>query len=739
MKTYDDFLEGRWNNLKTKIDSSGMAANMDRIRCAFETAADSHEGQRRKDGTPFVTHTIAAAELVVEMGLDEDSVVAALLHDTIEDTSVTYEMIEKRFGSSVAIIVDGVTKLNRVNFSSKEQEQMENMRKMLLAMCKDIRVILIKLADRLHNMRTMDYQTPEKQRAKSLETMQVYAPIAHRLGMQRIKWELEDLALKYLDPVGYATIVDTLEKRRGEFELFLGGMEGKIRQRLDEWEIECTISHRIKHIYSIYRKMYTQRLDLPEIFDLCALRVIVDTLSDCYNVLGQVHDMYKPIPGRIKDYISTPKPNGYQSLHTTVIGAEGIPFEVQIRTWDMHRTAEYGVAAHWKYKSGSAGVRDGDEEKFAWVRRLLESQQSNDSSDFLTDLRLDMFSDEVFVFTPKGDVVSLPTGATPIDFAYKIHSAIGNRMVGAKVNGRIVPFDHELQNGDIVDILTSKAAPGPSRDWLQIAKSGEARTKIKQWFKRERRDENIVRGHDMLDAEFRRIGIRWADAEKLGLLDLIVQRLSLSCLDDLYAGIGYGGLSAQTTANRVREELNKIRKAENAKTPLERINEAGERRDAQQQKKKPRPIQGVVVEGVDNCLIKFARCCTPVPGDDIIGFITRGYGVSVHRKDCPNYLRNRDNPDDTGRWIGVSWAGDLSENYNTSLKICANNRDGLVMDVAAALTELGAKVHSLMARELGHGKAVMNVSLEVRDVQDLRQVTARVSTVPGITEISRSS
>ncbi|MBR5261125.1 MAG: bifunctional (p)ppGpp synthetase/guanosine-3',5'-bis(diphosphate) 3'-pyrophosphohydrolase, partial [Oscillospiraceae bacterium] len=479
-------LEG-WNRLEKKINEAALSMDMGRVRAAFDLAVSAHEGQRRRDGSPYVTHTICAAEIIVETGLDEDSVVAALLHDVIEDTAVSYEEIAKQFGYSVADIVEGVTKLTRVNFTNREDEQMENMRKMLMAMSKDIRVILIKIADRLHNMRTMDYQTPEKQRLKSLETMQIYAPIAHRLGMQRAKWELEDLSLQYLDPVGYATIVDTIEKRRPVLDAFLQSMADKIQSRLQEWNIPSSISHRLKHTYSIYRKMYTQQLDLKEIFDLCALRIIVDNLAECYNVLGQIHDMFKPVPGRFKDYISTPKANGYQSVHTTVIGSEGIPFEVQIRTWDMHRMAEYGVAAHWKYKQGEKGLQDGDEEKFAWVRRLLETQQNSEASDFFSDLKIEMFSDEVFVFSPKGDVINLPAGGTPIDFAYGIHSAVGNRMVGAKVNGRIVPYSHELQNGDIVEILTSKACPGPSRDWLTIAKSGSTRTKIKQWFKKEKR------------------------------------------------------------------------------------------------------------------------------------------------------------------------------------------------------------------------------------------------------------
>ncbi|MGI5986427.1 MAG: RelA/SpoT family protein, partial [Oscillospiraceae bacterium] len=439
--------EKMYEQLEKSVLEYNPTADIGRIRAAYECAVIAHSGQKRKEGSDYVTHTIAAAQICVEMGLDEDSIIAALLHDCIEDTSLAYHDIEKQFGSTVADIVEGVTKLTRVQYTSKEDEQMENMRKMLMAMAKDIRVILIKIADRLHNMRTMEFQTKEKQRTKSLETMEIYAPIAHRLGMQRVKWELEDLSLLYLDPIGYKEITDTLNARMSALEVFMESVEQKIKARLDDWGINGTISSRIKHIYSIYRKMYSQNKQINEIFDLCAFRVIVDNIADCYNVLGHIHDMYKPLPGRFKDYISTPKPNMYQSIHTTVIGSEGIPFEVQIRTWDMHHTAEYGVAAHWKYKSGDQGVKMGDEEKFAWVRRLLEAQADSDAQDFFHDLKIDMFSDEVFVFTPQGDVINLPAGATPIDFAYGIHSAIGNRMVGAKVNGRIVSFDRVLQNG----------------------------------------------------------------------------------------------------------------------------------------------------------------------------------------------------------------------------------------------------------------------------------------------------
>ena len=732
-------VEESYRALIQKIDDAHMLLDLGRVRAAFELAASAHAEQKRKDGSPYVTHAVAAAEIIVEMDMDEDSIVAALLHDVIEDTPVTHEEIQKQFGPSVADIVEGVTKLTRVNYTSREEEQMENMRKMLMAMSKDIRVILIKLADRLHNMRTMDYQSPEKQRLKSLETMQIYAPIAHRLGMQAIKWELEDLSLRYLDPVGYQTITDTIEARRPALEQFMTQMEGRISKRLAEWGINCTVYHRIKHIYSIYRKMYTQKLELREIFDICALRVIVDSVSDCYNVLGQIHDMFKPVPGKFKDYISTPKPNGYQSVHTTVIGPDAIPFEVQIRTWDMHRTAEYGVASHWKYKSGEAGVREGDEEKFAWVRRLLESQQDSDAEDFFSGLQVDMFADEVFVFTPKGDVSSLPAGATPIDFAYSIHSAVGNSMVGAKVNGRIVPYDHELQNGDIVEILTSKASPGPSRDWLKIAKSGSARAKIKQWFKREKREENVVQGREMMEAELRRAGITMAELVDADLIAPFLKKQSMADMDDLYAAIGYGGLTATKTVNRLRDELVRAQKASGSKTALDKMNEAAERRNSKEPEKSQHAIQGVLVAGLDNCLIKFARCCTPVPGDDIVGFITRGFGVSIHRSDCRNHISSRLDPEDGGRWIEVSWADQTLGSYVTTLKVTSKDRSGLVMDIATALNMLNAKVRSLSARDLGDGMASTTLTVEVVNLAELKVIMARLSAIAGVTSVTRSN
>ncbi len=726
-----------FEELEQKIKANGHPMNLARIREAYELAKEVHAPQKRKDGSPYVTHCVAAADISVDMGLDEDSIVAALLHDVIEDTELVHADVAKRFGTAVADIVEGVTKLTRVQYTSKEDEQMENLRKMLMAMAKDIRVILIKIADRLHNMRTMDYQTPAKQRSKSLETMEIYAPLAHRLGMQRAKWELEDRSLQYLDPAGYKEITDALDSKMADLEAFMDSMKQKIQERLDHDNVKATIFCRIKHVYSIYRKMYAQKISLDGIFDLCAFRVIVDETHSCYDVLGIIHDMFKPVPGRFKDYISTPKPNMYQSVHTTVIGSEGIPFEVQIRTWDMHHTAEYGIAAHWKYKMGANGaqlVRSGDEDKFAWIRRLLESQQESDAQDFFHNLKIDMFADEVFVFSPKGDVINLPAGATPIDFAYSIHSDIGNRMVGAKVNGRIVTYDYVLKNGDIVEIRTSKSAPGPSRDWLNVAQSGSARTKIKQWFKKERREENVIRGREMLEAELKHNGLSLDDVMDEAVYGPIMKRLSYANLDDMYAAIGYGGVTATRVANRLRDEVKNLKA--DKRTALDKMNDAAERRE-QQAKKEGKAVHGILVEGLSNCLIKFSRCCTPVPGDDIAGFITRGQGVSIHRRDCANCQQLLSQPENDGRWVGVSWASVINDSYVTTLTIAAKDRSGLVMDIATVLTSLNAKVRSMSAHEVS-GMGIVSVSLEVKNASELKYIMGRLASIPGISSVSRN-
>ena len=684
---------------------------------------------------------------MADLELDVDSVIAALLHDCIEDTASTHEEIAKKFGPTVAELVEGVTKLTRVQYVTKEEEQMENLRKMLIAMSHDIRVILIKVCDRLHNMRTMEYQSPKKQREKSLETMEIYAPIAHRLGMQKVKWELEDLALRYLDPVGYKEIEDQLAERSAAHEEFLAGIQHRIQQRLNQEGIHCTVYGRVKHIYSIYRKMYAQNKTLDEIFDLYAFRVIVDDIPECYNVLGCIHDMFKPVLGRFKDYIGTPKPNMYQSLHTTVIGREGIPFEVQIRTWEMHQTAEYGVAAHWKYKQGMANKNLGTEQEFEWVRKLLESQQDTDAEEFVSTMKVDLFADEVFVFTPNGDVVNLPAGATPIDFAYNIHSAVGNSMVGARVNGRMVPYETVLKNGDIVEVLTSKSAKGPSRDWLKLCKSNEARNKIRQWFKKERREENIATGRAAFESELKHAKLSLAAVTAEEVLPHILHKVRCGTLDELYASIGYGGTTAAKAVARVRDEMLRLgrlqaeKAAAAAKTTAESVIVPGTTVSA------PVPSagtavksdSGIVVAGLGNCLVKFAKCCTPVPGDPVVGFITRGYGVSVHRADCPNAAPDKRKPDEADRWVKVSWVESKLPNYKTAVELSSKDRDGLTLDIAMALSAAKVKVTALSARSMPDGHAIVNMVLEVRDKDELATVINKLNNIQGVYHVARVS
>jgi GTP pyrophosphokinase len=705
-------------------------ADFTRLRAAFEFAGAHHAGQLRRDGSPYITHPLATAAIVAEMGLDDDSLIAALLHDSIEDTSATHDEVAKLFGADVADIVDGVTKLTRVQYTNKEEEQMENLRKMLMAMARDIRVILIKIADRLHNMRTMEYQTPEKQREKSMETMEIYAPIAHRLGMQKIKWELEDSSLRYLDPIAYGEIERGVRARERENAGFFSATEERIRTHLHEGNCDCEVYGRVKHVYSIYRKMADQGKTFSEILDLYAFRVVVSSIAECFHALGHISEIYTPIPGKFKDYITVPKPNGYQSLHTTVLGGEGIPFEVQIRTTEMHHVAEYGVAAHWKYKQGIE--KSNDEEKFAWIRRLLESQQESDAQEFVQALKTDMFADEVFVFTPKGDVVNLPAGSTPIDFAYGIHSAVGNRMTGAIVNKRIVPYSHVLQNGDIVEVLTSNASKGPSRDWLGIIKSPEARNKIRQWFKKEKREENIVHGRVSFESELRHSNLQLADVTREDVLPKALKKLAYPSLDDFYAAIGYGGLSAQKAVNKIREDVMAAARArrgeEKPETPELLIPRPS---------KRSKPVSGVVVEGLDNCLVKFARCCAPVPGDLVVGFITRGFGVSVHRGDCVNYLKSRNDPDEAGRWVNVEWANSEQDVYAATLAVQSTRRDNLVMDITTALAAMKVRMTALAARDVESGTLV-SLTLSVKNAEELNAVVARIRSIEGVAEIRRA-
>ena len=711
-----------YESMMQAITRYAPSTDLEVIQRAYEYADEKHKNQLRKSGEPYIIHPLAVAEIVAEIGLDTDAITAALLHDCLEDTDASFEEISRMFGETVANLVEGVTKLTRVQYSTMEEQQMENLRKMFMAMSKDIRVILIKIADRLHNTRTLQYQTPAKQISKSMETMEVYAPLAHRLGMQKIKWELEDTSLQYLDPEGYQEIIDYLKKNEDSANSFMNAIQSKITDRLASVGIHGSIYGRIKHTYSIYRKMRAQNKTIDELYDLYAFRVIVDNIADCYNVLGHIHDLFNPIPGRFKDYISTPKPNMYQSLHTTVIGSQGIPFEVQIRTWEMHQTAEYGVAAHWKYKQHAG---EGSEKEFEWVRRLLENQQDVEADDYIHSLKVDMFDDEVFVFTPKGKVISLPAGSTPIDFAYAIHSAVGNSMIGAKVNNRIASYDAPLHNGDIVEILTSKSAKGPSRDWLNICQSNQARVKIKQWFKREKREENIVRGKASFEAELRHAGVDPDILQNAEILPVILKKVSFECLDDMYAAIGYGGLTAAKAVGRIRDDLTKATRTM-APKPLARQGAPAVN------------SSGVIVEDIGSCMIKFSRCCTPVPGDEIIGFITKGYGVSVHRKDCPN-AKSAQDPAQKGRWVKVTWAETPDALFSTSLEIEADDRDGLMLDVATILTSLRLRTSEMSARSVGGGTAIVCLRFGVHNLTELENVRTRLRGISGVHNVERGT
>ena len=726
MESFEEHYASMCDAIKKHLPGADMAL----IDRAVDYANQKHKLQKRKDGSPYIIHPLAVAQIVAEMGLDCDAILGALLHDCIEDTDASHEDIEKIFGPTVAELVEGVTKLTRANFSSSEQAQMENLRKMFMAMSKDIRVVLIKIADRLHNMRTMQYQTPEKQIQKCRETMDVYAPLAHRLGMQKIKWELEDTALRYLAPMEYNEIMSYLQAHKEKDEAFMRTIQDKITQRLTSVGIHNTTYGRIKHVYSIYRKMLAQGKTIDELYDIYAFRVIVDTIPDCYNVLGHVHDLFSLVPGRFKDYISTPKPNMYQSLHTTVIGSQGIPFEVQIRTWQMHETAEYGIAAHWKYKQGTG---TGTEKDFEWVRRLLESQQDSDAEEFVQSMKIDMFDDEVFVYTPKGRIVSLPAGSTPIDFAYAIHSGVGNSMIGAKVNNRIANIDTTLKNGDIVEVLTSKSAKGPSRDWLTICKSNQARTKIKQWFKKEKREENIVHGKASFESEMKRVGLPLTAATDPELEGQLLKKLSFDTWDDMFAAIGYGGLTAAKAVGRIRDDINKALKQQTAeKLPQSPLRF---RPDSEAVIQNRHAVNGVIVEDIDSCMIKFSRCCTPVPGDDIVGFITKGYGVSIHRRDCRNAAGASD-PKQAGRWVKVAWSTE-DKPFSTTFEIDSTDRSGIWLDIATALSAAKLKVTELSGRDMPTGKARTVATFEVRNVQELETIRTKIRAIDGVIDVRR--
>lgn len=702
-------------------------ADTDLITKAYYFCKECHEGQYRNSGEKYYVHPVNVALILTDLNMDDITITAALLHDVLEDTDVTYDTLVSEFGEEVANLVDGVTKLKKLKYKSKQENQAENLRKMVLAMAKDIRVVIIKLADRLHNMRTLEYMTEEKKKEKAIETLEIYAPLAHRLGISKIKWELEDLSLRYLDPKGYYDLVEKVNKRRKEREEYIQRIIKELDENLEKMNIRREISGRPKNFYSIYKKMYYQNKSFDQIFDLTAIRVIVDTIKDCYAVLGIVHTMWKPIPGRFKDYIAMPKPNMYQSLHTTVIGPEGEIFEVQIRTWDMHRTAEYGIAAHWKYKEGSS-KSDNFDQKLTWLRQLMEWQKDlKDPKEFMETLKLDLFTDEVYVFTPKGDVINLPSGSTPIDFAYRVHTAIGNRCIGAKVDGRIVPLDYKLKNGNIVEILTSPNG-SPSRDWLKIVKSSQARNKIRQWFKRELREQNIDRGKELLEKELKKRGYKVPEALKDEWLKNIATKISLNSVDDLYAGLGYGNITLSQVMSKFREYYKEYFKIEDDNLTSEiKIKEKASN------KPKENVDQGVIVKGVDNIKVRFAKCCNPVPGDEIVGYITRGRGLSVHRKDCPN-VNIIGEPD---RFMEVSWNTNKRAEYQAEIQIKGIDRPGLLAAITQKITDVGLSLVSLSARTNKEKLAVMNIVLEIKDIEQLKDLMNKIRKIQGVIDVYR--
>lgn len=721
--------ERDYNKLYKQMQDLGGNYNFDLVKKAFEYCVIKHEGQKRWTNEDYYIHPFNVALIIVTLGMDSESIAAALLHDVVEDTDTTLEDIKRGFGDDVALLVDGVTKIGRLNFSTKEQQQAESLRKMLIAMGQDIRVIIIKLADRLHNMRTIDAMPEQKQRDKSLETLEIYAPIAHRLGIRPVKEELEDLAIKHLDPVAYKEIENLLSLRKQHREQILEEIKNRIEERLKETMpgVEMAFQGRIKSIHGIYRKMYVQGKDFDEIYDIYAIRIITDTVANCYNILGIMHDMFRPIPNRFKDYISTPKPNMYQSLHTTVISRAGIPFEIQIRTFEMHHTAEFGIAAHWKYKEGITENNRKMEDRLAWIRQILDSQAaSTDVSDLVRSIKVDLSQEDVFAVTPKGDVINLPVGATVVDFAFAIHSAVGTRMVGAKVDGKIVPINHEVKTGEVIEILTTnQVGHGPSRDWLNIAVTSQAKSKIRSWFKKEKRTENIAAGKLEIEKEFRRCGIDMPEEECAEFIDEIAKRQRFANAEEFYAAIGYGGVLLSKIMPRIKEEYNK----RHAAKPME-IAPIPER-------KSTKSSDGVVVDGIDNCLIKLSKCCTPLPGDDIIGFITRGHGVSIHKRDCPNVPVNIADSAEPERWIPAHWDGTQSDSFISTLQIAAIDRDGLLLDIMNAVYNMRVTAHSVTARQTKSGNCLVVLTISVESVEHLKSIISRLEKLKGVFSIER--
>lgn len=705
--------------------------NSDLIKKAYDLAYDAHKNQRRRSGEPYIMHPVAVAKILFDFGMDNECIVGALLHDVVEDTTYSLDYIRANFGEEVATLVDGVTKLGKIPLSTKEEVQAENIRKMFIAMNQDVRVIIIKLADRLHNMRTAKFWPPYKQREKSLETLEIYAPIAHRLGIRSVKDELEDLAIHYLDPIAYKEIEDSLSMKTSEGNIFLEDIKSQIRAKLEPIMNNVQITSRVKSVHGIFRKVYIKGKNFEEIYDIYAVRIIVDTMIDCYNALGIVHDMFTPLPGRFKDYISTPKPNMYQSLHTTVLSKKGIPFEIQIRTWEMHRTAEYGIAAHWKYKLGKGG-KDEIDSSLQWIHKMLENGDSADNAeDMVSSIKGDLSVDEIYVFTPKGDVKSLPKGSTVIDFAYAIHSAVGNKMTGAKVDGRIVPLDTTLKTGQVVEVITSnQPGKGPSRDWLGIVKTGEARSKIRSWFKKEKRDENIVHGKSVLEHEFKRNYLRFEGDKYLAFVKKIAERQHFDSIEDFYAAIGYGGVNITRLMPGIKDEYNRNWKE---KAPLTAANNIIEKVN-----KAPKSSGGVVVDGIDNCLINMARCCNPLPGEDIIGFITRGHGLTIHRRDCKNVPVDIENSPEPERWVGAHWDSNVKIEARSSLDVYAIDRDGVVLDISTTIANAHVKLHSMNARPINDGNCLTSMSITVNNKEHLDAIIKLLNKVDGVYLIERS-
>ena len=746
VKTMHDFTspEVLYKELINSVLKYHPSTDISMIEKAYKVASEAHEGQKRKSGEPYIIHPLCVAIILADLELDKETIVAGLLHDAVEDTWMTYEEVEKEFGSEVALLVDGVTKLGQLSYSADKVEvQAENLRKMFLAMAKDIRVILIKLADRLHNMRTLQYMRPEKQQEKARETMDIYAPIAMRLGISKIKVELDDLSLKYLKPDVYYDLVHKVALRKSEREQFVGAIVKEVKKHMDDANIKAQVDGRVKHFFSIYKKMVNQDKTIDQIYDLFAVRILVDTVKDCYAALGVIHEMYKPIPGRFKDYIAMPKPNMYQSLHTTLIGPNGQPFEIQIRTYEMHRTAEYGIAAHWKYKESSDGkapVGKSEEEKLNWLRQILEWQRDmSDNKEFMSLLKndLDLFADSVYCFTPQGDVKTLPSGSTPVDFAYSVHSAVGNKMVGARVNGKLVPIEYEIKNGDRIEIITSQNSKGPSRDWLSIVKSTQARNKINQWFKQELKEDNILKGKEMLSTYCKTKGIVLSELTKPEIIEKALRKYGFKDWESMLASVGHGGLKEGQVINKLSEEYEKRKKAEITDTQvLEEIvqNEAKANKETSKKNK-----GGIVVKGIHDVAVRFSKCCNPVPGDEIVGFVTRGRGISIHRTDCINILNFPDS--ERARLIEAEWesTGSKEEKYGAEINIFANNRTGLIIDISRVFTEANVDVMFMNSRVNKKGLATINMGFDIHGKEELNRLVDKLRKIEGVTDIMRAT